>query len=378
MAKLTFFPLGNADACLIDLSDGKKVLFDFGDQKDRSDPKDKRIDLAEALRKDLKEVDRDYFDMVAFTHLDLDHVEGSAEFFWLEHAKKYQGNGRIKIKELWVPAAVICETRPEDDDGRVVQAEARYRFKKGEGIRVFSEPRFLEKWCKDNGVKLEDRKHLITDAGNVIPGFTTADNGVEFFAHCPFAHSTDDAEEFDRNNDSLVVQATFVESGRETKLILGSDADHRMWTEIVKLTRKYKNDIRLEWDIFKLPHHCSYLSLGPEKGKTSTEPVKEVAWLYETQGQDGGIIVSPSKPIPSDDSDSQPPHRQAANYHRQTSDDRVGHFVVTMEHPSVGDPQPLVITIDRFKATIEKRHKTGASAAVAVSAPRAGFSPRAG
>lgn len=378
MAKLTFFPLGNADSCLIDLADGKKILFDFGDQKDRSDPKDKRIDLAEALRKDLEEADRDYFDMVAITHLDLDHVQGSAGFFWLEHAKKYQGDGRIKINELWVPAAVICEDRPDDDDGRVIQAEARHRFKEGKGIRVFSEPRFLEDWCKRNGVKLSDRKHLITNAGNVIPGFTKDANGVEFFAHCPFAHSTDSAEEFDRNNDSLVVQATFVESGTETKLILGSDVDHRMWTEIVKLTRKYKNDARLEWDIFKLPHHCSYLSLGPEKGKTTTEPVEEVKWLYETKGKDHGIIVSSSKPIPSDDSDNQPPHRQAANYHRKTTDDRVGHFVVSMEHPSVGDPQPLVITIDRFKATIVKRQKSGVAAAVAVSAPRAGFSPRAG
>lgn len=372
MAQLTFFPLGNADSCLIDLADGKKILFDFGDQKDHSDPKDKRIDLAEALREDLDEAGRDYFDMVAITHLDLDHVQGSSEFFWLGHAKKYQGEGRIKIKELWVPAAVICEDRPDDDDARVMQAEARHRFKDGKGIRVFSEPRFLEEWCKKNGVQLSDRKHLITNAGTVVPGFTKGANGVEFFAHCPFAHRTDSADEFDRNNDSLVFQATFVESGTETKLILGSDSDHRMWTEIVNLTRKYNNDVRLEWDIFKLPHHCSYLSLGPEKGKTKTEPVNEVKWLYETKGNDHGIIVSPSKPIPTDDSDKQPPHRQAANYHRKTTEDRVGQFVVTMEHPSAEDPQPLVITIDRFKATVVKRQKSGVAAAVAVSAPRAG------
>ena len=43
MAKLTFFPLGNADSCLIDLADSKKLLFDFGDQKDRDDPHDQDL-----------------------------------------------------------------------------------------------------------------------------------------------------------------------------------------------------------------------------------------------------------------------------------------------------------------------------------------------
>lgn len=371
MAKLTFFPLGNADSCLIDLSDGQKLLFDFGDQKDRVDPDDKRIDLAEVLREDLQAADRDHFDVVAITHLDLDHVQGCSSFFWLEHAKKYQGEGRIKINELWVPAAVICEDRPDEDDARVMQVEARHRFKQGRGIRVFSEPRFLADWCRRNNVSLKDREHLITNAGEVVPGLTKEANGVEFFAHCPFAHATDTAEDFDRNNDSIVVQATFVESGVETQLILGSDVDWTMWTEIVNLTRKHRNDHRLEWDIFKLPHHCSYLSLGPDKGKEKTKPVAEVAWLYEVQGHDGGIVVSPSCPIPSEDTD-QPPHRQAANYHRDTSSDRVGHFKVTMEHPSTRDPEPLVIKIDRFKATIVKRQKSGIAVATTVSAPRAG------
>jgi hypothetical protein len=30
-ARLTFYPIGNADTCLIDLANGKKVLFDFAD-----------------------------------------------------------------------------------------------------------------------------------------------------------------------------------------------------------------------------------------------------------------------------------------------------------------------------------------------------------
>lgn len=371
MAKLTFFPLGNADSTLIDLADGQKMLFDFGDQKDREDPTDKRIDLAEVLRKDLKAAERSHYDVFAVTHLDLDHVQGASGFFWFDHAKKYQGEGRIKFTELWVPAAVICEDRCDEDDARVIQAEARHRFKQGKGIRVFSEPSMLADWCSKNGLSLKDRAHLITNAGEVVPGLTKETNGVEFFAHCPFAHRTEKGEELDRNDDSLVVQATFAEAGVETLLILGSDVTWEMWVEIVNLTRKYKRDERLEWDVFKLPHHCSYLSLGPEKGKTKTVPHKKVAWLYEEQGHLHGIIVSTSDPIPSEDTD-QPPHMQAANYHRDTANDRLGQFIVTMEHPNTRAPEPLVIKVDKFKATVEKKQKTGVAVATTVSAPRAG------
>src|SRR6185295_13827190 len=121
---------------------------------------------------DLKKVNRDYFDVVAFTHLDRDHFCGATEFFHFEHAKKYQGNGRIKIDVMWVPAAVITEEGPEDTEARIIQKEARHRFKDGKGIRVFSRPERLGDWCKENGVSLDERRHLITDAGRVTPEYT--------------------------------------------------------------------------------------------------------------------------------------------------------------------------------------------------------------
>ena len=82
------------------------------------------------------------------------------------------------------------------------------------------------------------------------------------------------------------------------------------------MTKNHKREHRLEWDICKLPHHCSYLTLGPEQGKDKTVPVKDVAWLFENQGLRGCIIVSTSKTIPEkgteEDKSNQPPHRQAS------------------------------------------------------------------
>lgn len=45
MPKLTFFPLNNADCCLLDLVGGEKIIFDYAHQKDANDPNDLRIDL---------------------------------------------------------------------------------------------------------------------------------------------------------------------------------------------------------------------------------------------------------------------------------------------------------------------------------------------
>lgn len=377
MPKLTFYPLGNADTCLIDLANGKKLLFDYSDERDPTNPDDKRIDLPKALRDDLNAVKRDYYDLLAITHLDDDHTCKADEFFYLDHAKKYQGTGRIKIRELWVPANVITESRNNLEPGAAaIQAEARHRLEKGYGIQVFSRPAKLKKWLEDRGLTLESRSQFITDAGQVAPDFTLAADGAEFFAHSPFAWRQDANTVVDRNGDSLVVQLVLQVEGVQTKAILGSDVDHEALSAIVQVTKSHKNEARLEADIWKLPHHTSYLSLGPERGTEETKPVKDVAWLFEDQLQRGGIVVSTSKPIPvkgsEDDKSDQPPHRQAANYYKRITRNKDGDYIVTMEHPREGAPRPLVIEVTRWKARVERSQSIGPAALTPVSAPRAG------
>lgn len=378
MHKLNFFPIGNADCCRIDLENGAKILFDFGNECDPDDENDCRVDIAEELRNDLRSCKRKDFDVVAFTHLDRDHYCGATEFFFLEHDKKYQGEERIKIKELWVPAAAITETGLDEEEARILQKEAQYRLKEGKGIRVFSRPDRLKKWLEKEGLSVEQRKSLITDAGQLIPGFSKIDNGVEFFVHSPFAKRMDDGGLEDRNECSIVVQATFLSGGVETKLILAADASCGILTDIVNISKAHKNECRLEWDVFKLPHHCSYLSLNEEgnKGKDETDPVSEVKWLFEEKAQDGGIIVSTSKPIPlkgtDEDRDPQPPHRQSANYYKKAIGKFNGEFIVTMEHPKKEKPEPLVIEIDYQKARPKKSLWAGAIAVTSERSPRAG------
>ena len=376
MHKMTFFPLGNADCCRIDLDCGKKILFDFADTRDPEDKNDLRCDLPKELRDDLETCNRDYFDVVAFSHLDKDHFSGATDFFYLEHAKKYQGEDRIKINVMWVPAALITEQRPDDDEARILQKEARYRFREGKGIRVFSRPERLRQWCEENGIKLDDRLQMISDAGELAPEFSLSADKVEFFVHSPFAVRQNENTVEDRNEDSLVMQVTFEIDRVQTKAVLLADSTHEILSDIVDITRSKGNDQRLEWDIAKLPHHCSYLSIGPEKGKNKTKAVEQVDWLFKEQGQDGAVAVSTSKPIPEagtdEDKDDQPPHRQAAEYYNEVISGLGGQFVVTMEHPTANDPKPVVIEIGKTKGTLKKSVLGAAYVVTSQRAPRAG------
>lgn len=354
MPKLTFYPVGNADTFVIDLAGGEKLIFDYADRRNREDKTDKRCDLPAELRKDLGK--RTDYDVAVFTHLDQDHCDGVTDFFYLEHDKKFQGKvdgeDRIKMKEMWVPAAVLTE-KLEEDESKVIQKEARHRLRNKAGILVFSRPDALKAWLEKEGIKFDEVKHLIVDAGRTVPAFTQAEHGVEFWVHSPHATRQNKDEVVIRNDHALVLLAAFKVGDVETKAQLFADINHDIIADIVRVTRRHKNDARLEWHVFKIAHHCSYLSLGPEKGKTKTEPVSEVAWLFEEQGQTGGLVISTSCPIPSNDDSDQPPHRQAANYCKGVADELDGEFRVTMEHPDAKSPKPLVVEITENGAAVQ-------------------------
>ena len=363
-AKVSFFPLGNADSILLDLPGHRKLLFDFAHVANPDDSDDKRADLKKLLSDDLRAAGRKDYDVVAFTHSDNDHTTGSSEFFWLDHAELYQGKDRTRIKELWVPAAFILD-KELCECAYAIRQEARHRLKENYGVRVFSRAGALDKWLEGHGIDPKTRSHLFVDAGKFVPGFD-AGSDVEIFSHSPFSKRDKDAV-LDRNEDSIVVQVAFNLGGRTTRLILGADTPWERWEEIIEITRFHGNDRRLEWDIFKLPHHCSYLSISPDKGKDRTAPTDKVRWLWENARQSSSLIVSTSDPIPAVDS-VQPPHFQTANYYKSLGSSS---FKVTMEHPSMGRPQPLVVEIDGFGYT-EKKTNSPVTPIISRPSPRAG------
>lgn len=374
-AFMTFYPIGNADTTLIRLANDDLVLFDFANMRSANDPYDRRIDLPKAIKDDMDDADRDSFRVVAFTHLDEDHICGARDFFWFDHAAILQGDERPKINEMWVPAEAITETNLTGD-AWTIRAEARHRLKEGYGIKVFSRPAKLAKYLEEWGLTVEDRRHCIVDAGELVPSFSKAVDGVEFFVHSPFAWRTDNGLE-DRNEGSIVVQMTVLEDGQESNALLGSDINHETLSLMIQTTKKHGNTHRLEWDVLKLFHHCSYKSLSSERGVDMTEPVPDVKWLFEELAHQKEIIISPSDPIPLkgsvEDESKQPPHRQAANYYKKIIKDSNGQFLVTMETPRQSAPKPIKLKITWTGVAVML-----AAAATTVAAAAASTTTRAG
>jgi beta-lactamase superfamily II metal-dependent hydrolase len=369
MANITFYPIGNADCCLIKTDAGNKFVFDFADTKNREDKTDKRIDLREAIRNDTDWPKVKQIDVLAITHGDDDHLRKVCDTFYLESRSESQTEDHIKFKELWVPSNLLTEVGCEDHT-KIIRKEARHRFKEGKGIRVFSRPDSLREWCRDNDIDFDTHEHLITDAGQLTPGWTLANHGIEFFVHSPFAHRQDDGLE-DRNGNCLVMQAVIRSGGRDTKFLITADSISENWQEIVEITKEHGNEERLEWDVFSVPHHCSYLSMSDEIGDVETEPTEEFEWLLE-QGRDRGVIVVTSKIIPKK-SESLPPHVETYQTYKKTAKEINGQIYVTMEWPTEANPGRLKIDISGSGVVPPQRTSASVvTSVVSTPAPRNG------
>lgn len=379
--QIIFYPVGNGDTTQIALSKGRRVLFDFCHRDKAEDTDTPEIDLKARLREDLNAADRDYFDVVAFTHADLDHIQGSTEFFELQHAKKYQGDGRVKIRELWVPAAMLLEEADKDhqtEEFVLLRQEARHRLLEGKDILVFSKPQALADWLepllKARGESASARDHLFIDAGTIVPGFTLANDGVEFFCHSPFIKHCDEGDII-RNSAALVFNVRFNANGSTYDYLEIGDAEYCDLEDIVNTTRYHKNEDRLAWDLFNIPHHCSYRALNEDKGKDETVPTPLVKDLL-LMGKSDAYIVSCSKPVP-DVKDSyeqiQPPHIQARKaYERYLKEVGGRKFLVTMEEPNANNPEPMTFEIGSGGVTWQRSAIIGAPAILVSRPPRAG------
>lgn len=354
MHHIVFYPVGNGDTSQIILNDGEqRLLFDFHHQTCSE------FSLIEQLNKELVDAHRNYFDVVAFTHADSDHIGGSTDFFELEHATKYQGNGRIKIKELWVPAAMIVENCSHDqrsDEFIIWRQEARHRLKNGHGIRVFSKPNCLTAWFISQNISIESRAHLITDAGSIVPGFNLLSHGVEFFCHSPFIKHTPSGEDFLRNEAALIFQVRFDVNGTITEYLAIGDSLSSVLDDIVGISEYHGNKDRLNWDLINVPHHCSAFSLNTDKGQHETRPTEGVKKLL-LQGKKEAYMISSSYPI-LDNNDAysqiQPPHIQAKkcyeSYLKQVGGRKM---IVTMEYPNIDSPKPIKFEISLHGCRID-------------------------
>lgn len=351
MHQVSFYPVNNGDSCQIVLNNGKRILLDYRQHANASDKDKPEIDLAAELKSELDKAGKDYFDVVAFTHADKDHIEGSTEFFELRHAQKYQGDDRVGIAELWVPAAMLIESSTLEERSEefvILRQEARYRLREARGIRIFSRPPELLEWMKTEKIDVDSRSHLFVDAGTLVPTFSLGVDDVEFFCHSPFIKHVEGGGKEVRNAASLIFNVRFQHEGDYIDFLATGDSDYKTLEDIVSITRKHNNEDRLAWDLFNLPHHCSYLTLSDEKGEKETIPNERVKELL-LAGRKGSYIISSSQPIRNNreaELQTQPPHIQAKRcYDRYLKQVEGRKLLVTMEEPNESKPKPLVFEL---------------------------------
>ncbi len=357
--KITFFPLGNAESVLLELSNGKKMLMDFADTH-TDDTGDKRYDLTTALASNKS------FDVVMFSHAHDDHVQGAKDFFEFDHADKYKGNGRAKIKELWVSSAFVLDSNV-CEDARVIRQEARYRLKNGYGIKVFAEPDKLDKWLEENDLSTDDAENSIIHAGTLLDNSKhELGEELEVFVHAPFSEDSDDVE--DRNDPSIVLQLRLYNLSRETNIFITGDAPHEILDKIVERSENGENADYLKWDIYDIPHHCSHTGLSDKRGDKITETSDNIKRLLSDYSQQNAVMIASCRPF-SDvgKDDTQPPHYQTRDAYIEYSGKK--RFIATMEYPNERNPKPLVYEIDMF-GIHEKPNIL--SPIISTPAPRAG------
>ena len=286
----------------------------------------------------------------------------------------------IKIKELWVPAAMLLEEATNDQQSNefvILRQEARHRLLEGKDILVFSKPEKLMDWLipklKERGLPETARDHLFIDAGSIVPGFSLDNDGVEYFCHSPFIKHSDDGD-IVRNEATLIFNVRFNADGEIYDYLAVGDTEWEVLEDIVDITRYHNNMDRLGWNLYNIPHHCSYLALSDEKGVKETEPKQKVKELL-LEGKSDAYMVSSSWPIPDHPdsySQTQPPHIQARKaYERYLRKVNGRKLLVTMEEPNASKPKPIIFEIGRYGVTW-KPSAVGAAGIVASKPSRAG------
>lgn len=207
----------------------------------------------------------------------------------------------------------------------------------------------------------------------VVPGFTLDKDRVEFFCHSPFIKHCDEGDII-RNRASLVFNVRFRADGAHFDYLEVGDATWEEMEDIVSTIKYHKNDDRLAWDLYNIPHHCSYLALSDEKGDKETGPKPLIKDLLR-MGKKDSYIVSCSKPVTDVKelySQTQPPHIQARKaYERYLKEVGGRKFLVTMEEPNANKPEPITFEITSGSVTWKRATSIGAPAIILSTPPRA-------
>lgn len=322
---ITFYPVGNGDCNLIELSDAVKMLVDcnftLDAEKEDSDTFNVFNDLVS--NKLATKFGLPFLDAFVLTHPDQDHCRGFASKFYLKDphnttpTKEEKDSHLMVIGELWYSPRIFSEnTSALSDDAKAFKKEAKRRMmlwleddpnKNKDGNRI----RIIGYFDNDDIAKLPDS--VKSFPGHLVEKVNDKKlNTSRFFIHAPFK---EELEGNDRNCTSIVFQLRIDAGSKKDvgKIIMGGDAEWRVWEKIQENT---DDDNNLKWNIFEAPHHCSYTFFADDREDNPEQSSLD----FLTRREGNGYIVSSSKLIKKN-CDNPPCHKAKNRYIKAIGND---------------------------------------------------------
>ena len=374
---IKFYPVDNADTTLIKLHDKTTILIDcqFREGEENSDGvtifpvKD---DLLSSIEKDSTE--NPFVDLFINTHAHNDHCLGFEKNFYNGDPKDYskgnRDNKEIIIGELWITQMVF--TYEHCNDGLAIRREVLRRKKLfenktpgwdsyGNRLRIIG--------YNENDTTVEGLHYLPGTFVDIING--KKKETFFIFIHAPFKHSLVSAQaNKDLNQTSIVLQANFkTQVGGEviSKVMIGGDADHYTWEQVLNKSKEKDNTERLEWDLFLSPHHCSWSFFNDRPHENNPDPKDYSLEILDYQQPNAHVIASSKKIV---DKEPNPPHYAAKQeYVKKVGESK---FKNTAIHKDEKAPKPLIYTIDDFGFELDKSIISAGASLTSKPTPRAG------
>lgn len=366
-AFITYFPVGNGDMSLIQLSDKTSIIIDCNvtqDQDSLDDSDETQLDIHSFLLKQAKRDSsrRAYLDSFILTHPDQDHCRGFEDIFYTgdpsDFSESDRRDGLILVDELWFAPRIFSSFEDKlSDSAEAFREEAERRtdlFKDRDSHRDHPGNRLRIIGYSDSD-ELKGLSEIITVPGNYIDKINNKKMmDFSFFIHAPFKSDTD-SEDIERNETCIVLQARFEIEGEKNACLamFGGDAGFKTWKTILKRS-EYET---LKWDLFLAPHHCSWKFFSEDHDADICESSKVILDLKRK----GAIIVASCKPI-KDDDDNPPDYAATKLYKNHVGSEK---FFVTSEYFK-REKRPLLFELTKNGPT--KGSPAGSNIAVASAA----------
>lgn len=335
--RITFFPVGNGDATLIELN-GTTVLTDIHYRTACENDGEPEFDFAPELQEACHRGRRDYrLRLFVLTHPDRDHLGGFTTLFFTGDPDSYPARPAaddrlILIEEMWVSPYALSPHYETAASAPVLKEIRRRHDLMGT----------LAGQQDGNRLRVMDTR---AGGGVFAPGLAW-----RLLAPTPQEAAIPEApkgeEPNSSNNSSLVIQWTLTVDGGTTELILAGDAEVDIWE---RLWRDHgRNPLALRRHILLAPHHCSRCSMA-RKVENERYEYSQPALAALGQANGTGFIVASSKPIKNDDDN--PPSWDAKQMYLQMlreagASDPESRFLNPDTHLG-GKPDPVVFELSR-------------------------------